>query len=143
MAMSPGQYLRKRREAAELTLDDVALRIETVPTIAASARAAWLAQIEADILPVPDGFTDAILRPGVFSFDADVLEWLIDLYGSREGVEPRVCRGCGCTEFDPCVDAHSIGCAWADSSRMLCTACLPVDVEAAIAVPASSAGAAA
>lgn len=34
-----------------------------------------------------------------------------------------VCRKCGCTEFDPCVDAIGECCAWADDNQVCCNFC--------------------
>lgn len=36
---------------------------------------------------------------------------------------PGTCKVCGCTETTPCED----GCAWADSSRTVCTACVELE----------------
>lgn len=140
MAMSPGQYLRKCRERAGLVLDDVAIGLDTVPPVAASVRVAWLGQIEADIVPVPDGLAAAIVDTGLFTLDADVLDRLIDLYTYRAGLpEPRICRGCGCTHFDPCFEtAVGMSCAWTAEDSTLCTACRPIEPTPQLARSAAS-----
>jgi|SRR5579864_9640923 len=33
-----------------------------------------------------------------------------------------VCRGCGCTEADPCVGTFGT-CAWTDATKRMCTSC--------------------
>lgn len=32
-----------------------------------------------------------------------------------------VCRHCGCSQFDACLDAFDEGCAWADRTERCCT----------------------
>jgi transcriptional regulator with XRE-family HTH domain len=50
--ISPGTYVRIRRQALCLSLEDVALLLGSVPTIPALRRAEWLASIEADVTPL-------------------------------------------------------------------------------------------
>ena len=69
--MTPGSYLRQCREAAGLTLDDIALCTETVPPVSARSRAEWLATIEADAAPL--AFETALRLHMLFDFDWDVL----------------------------------------------------------------------
>lgn len=38
-------------------------------------------------------------------------------------VGDRVCRNCGCGEFDPCLSDAGDACGWAEPD--LCTACVP------------------
>ena len=52
MSHAPGTYLTDQREAAGMTLLDVALRIETIPAVAASVRVDWLRAIEGGLAPV-------------------------------------------------------------------------------------------
>ena len=49
---TPGQYLKQRRLAAGWTHEDIALRIETSPPVAAIVRAALVALIETDMVPM-------------------------------------------------------------------------------------------
>lgn len=65
--MTPGAYLRGCREAAGLTLDDVALCTETIPPVSARSRAEWLATIENDAAPI--AITTALRLHTVFEFD--------------------------------------------------------------------------
>jgi transcriptional regulator with XRE-family HTH domain len=50
--ISPGTYVRIRRQALCLSLEDVALLLGSVPTIPALRRVEWLASIEADVTPL-------------------------------------------------------------------------------------------
>lgn len=75
MHSSPGTYLRQMREAASLTIDDVALATETTPPVCARVRAEWLAAIEADTAPIAIATLDALER--VFPFERQVLDGLI------------------------------------------------------------------
>lgn len=114
MTLTPGQYLRKRREAAGLSIDDVAERILTVPRWAEHLRRGWLEQIEADEMPAT--FNTIVVLHQVMQFDLRILVAL-----SVEGEDaPRLCASCACSEADPCVD-HSGPCSWA--SNDLCSAC--------------------
>jgi transcriptional regulator with XRE-family HTH domain len=49
---SPGLFLRAGRVSTGLSIEDLALRLETVPHISAHDRAEWLAMVEADRAPV-------------------------------------------------------------------------------------------
>ena len=81
MLKTPGRYLRQLREAAGLSLDDVALRTETIPPVSAHRRAEWLAEIEADISPPPLGLAEAL--EDCFKVDPVVLDTLV---ADREGM---------------------------------------------------------
>lgn len=114
MTLTPGQYLRTRREAAGLSIADVAERIATVPRWAQHLRRGWLAQIESDQMPA--SFNTIVVLHQVMQFDLGVLVAL-----SAEGVEaPRLCVVCGCSEADPCV-GHAGPCSWISKDR--CSAC--------------------
>ncbi len=114
MMLTPGQYLRKRREAAGLSIDDVAERIATEPRWAEHLRRGWLEQIESDQMPAT--FRTIVVLHQVMQFDMAVLVAL-----SAEGcVEPRLCIVCACSEADPCI-GQSGPCSWVDVD--LCSAC--------------------
>ncbi len=127
--LTPGQYIAKRRAAAGLSIDDVAISLATVPRLGEVDRIAWLQRIEADVSPVTfDVF--AVLTVCV-PMDAMVLRELIALADACDDTleAPRLCRTCACSEFDPCEDEHGATCGWADHD--LCTACAPAAAEAA------------
>lgn len=50
--VTPGAFVRQYREARHLTLEQVALMLETVPRVSARSRAEWLGLIEADEAPI-------------------------------------------------------------------------------------------
>lgn len=130
--MTPGTYIAKRREAAGLTREDVALAFDSVPAVSARARAEWLAQIEADIIPVPAGFIEAV--SGVIAFDPAVLQALVDRHCASADIRPPlICKTCACSWEDPCIDASGRACAWANVAGTLCTACAPHPAAAATA----------
>jgi hypothetical protein len=117
--MTPGQYLRKRREASGRSIEDLTLALETVPAVSAAARAEWLRQIESDLVPVPDTLAAAIAETGLMRFDADMLDRLADHYTRRDTWNDlSVCRACGCSEWDACEPA----CHWVEPD--LCSGCV-------------------
>lgn len=136
MAMSPGTYLRLRREAAELTIADVAEKIGTLPfRIPLPDRSDWIARIEADTQPLDPPSITALGH--AYSFDFGVLEWLIDLHVHKADLpHPRLCRVCACSEWDPCIaDLTCAGsCHWVGED--LCSACVgKPDPAAATSAP--------
>ena len=115
MTLTPGKYLRTRREAAGLSIADVAERIATAPRWAQHLRRGWLAQIESDQMPA--SFNTIVVLHQVLQFDLGVLVAL-----SAEGVEaPRLCVVCACSEADRCVGLAG-PCLWISDDR--CSACL-------------------
>ncbi len=120
MTMTPGDYLRLRREAAGLSIEDVAARIETAPHVPHRDRAAWLKAIENGIAPLSNG--SAILLRFMFRFDPVVLDTLAARVSGYEVEVPAICRLCGCSEFDACGTARA-PCAWADEAKSVCDGC--------------------
>ena len=120
--MSPGTYLSLRRKAAGLALEDVAARIFTDPRLSQRDRADWLSRIERDV--AKPGVDVMAALGQLFSFDPYVLGYLVDLHGDMNFAleAPQICRRCGCTEADACVQAFGEGCSWVE--RDLCSACL-------------------
>lgn len=121
--MTPGAYLRKRREAAGLTLEDVAIRVGTMPPVSARTRGEWLATIEADAAPI--AIATAFALRDCFRFDPHVLDALITLHAGHLATEPampQLCRECGCSWHDPCLGRDLTGCAWVAGDPTLCTA---------------------
>lgn len=115
--MSPGTYLAKRRHAAGLELEDVALRVETTPHLNLRDRVDWLRRIEADISPITIVNASALLC--VFPFSGSVLVQLSALRDVQDAVTvgPRLCRECACSELDACEPA----CWWVEQD--LCSTC--------------------
>jgi len=119
--VTPGAYLCLRRTAAGLTLDDVALMTETTPPVSARSRAEWLGLIEADEMPIAAETVEALR--GAFPFDPHVLIHLIAIHAGGPVTPPQLCRACGCSWNDACLDDHDQGCAWSAGDPTLCTAC--------------------
>ncbi|WP_130322364.1 helix-turn-helix transcriptional regulator [Sphingomonas sp. BK036] len=114
MTLTPGQYLRTRREAAGLSIADVAERIATAPRWAQHLGRGWLAQIESDQMPA--SFNTIVVLHQVLQFDLGALVAL-----SAKGVEaPRLCVVCACSEADRCVGLAG-PCLWISDDR--CSAC--------------------
>lgn len=142
---SPGTYLRLRREAQRLSIDDVAAVVRTDPDVPLAARAELLRAIEADLTPISDVVIGSLMRAadvGSFRFDPEVLVRLIDIAaGDTSRKPPRLCRKCACSEFDAChcgsQGGHWIGCHWIEPD--LCSACAPSEAPAAALQPESRA----
>ena len=121
MAMTPGTYLRKRREAAGKTVELVMAEIGTVPRIAELDRQDWLRRIEADQAPI--GTLTAAALSHAIRFDFEILEQLTDLYECNADLpEPQLCRVCACSYMDPCMSGLT-GCHWEEPD--LCSHCAP------------------
>lgn len=117
--MTPGAYIRLRRQAAGLTPLEVEAELgEDVTRLSVA-----LEFLEADRIKATYG--DARLLGRVFPISAAIVSEL------GCGTSPAICRSCGCSEFDPC-DEGGRGCAWAQPD--LCTSCLP---DRAAAKPAA------
>lgn len=115
--MTPGTYLRLRRQADDLSIDDLALMIGSVPADKHIARAELIRTIEADILPV--SLAMALVFAVAISIDLDVLGQLVEAHAHRPADVPQICRTCGCTDDRACPS----GCSWAEPD--LCSACVP------------------
>lgn len=124
--MTPGTYLRLRRTAAGLTVEDLALRIDTQVPVSARSRAEWIGLIEDDVAVIGADVVQALRdlkRMDAFAFDPHVLWQLIAIHAGAEIDPPAVCGRCGCSWNDPCADLGHDPCAWADPAETLCTAC--------------------
>ena len=75
---TPGHYIRSRRKAAGMSIDDVALCVETDPPVAASRRAEWLDDIERDIMGVRPTTAVALYAIPRLAIDLNVLATLIE-----------------------------------------------------------------
>lgn len=136
--MKPGTYIKKRREAAGLSLGEVARQLAAMQFgIVRLDRANLLAELE-HIEADEAGLTLAqaqVLR-NVFSLDVGVYDQLLDRHlaakDAREALPlPQICRGCGCSFFDACVPTTlDEACHWAAPD--LCSAC--ADNPAAVVV---------
>lgn len=118
MVLTPGAYLRHRREAALLSIGDVADMFHTQPRWSELERIDWLQRIECDV-EQPTFRTLVALR-ACFTFDLDVLGDLVAIAHGGAVEAPRLCRICACSERDACHD-HGGTCSWTDQD--LCSAC--------------------
>lgn len=127
---TPGSYLKTRRTAQLLTLQDVAARIPTSPHVPEHDRINWLERIEADLDPASIHTIDALYS--AFRFDKSVLAALAAIgRGERDPQHaPRICRICACSWRQPCVCGDE-ACAWV-KGQDLCTACADDLIDAAI-----------
>jgi hypothetical protein len=116
--LSPAEYLRLRRKAAKLSIAEVAARLAPDSALRGEA-ATFLRLIEKPGNRVSRN--DTLLRlEAVFPFDPSVYTQLCDEPADRH---PQVCRGCGCSHWDPCDTDGRGPCAW--SSASTCTRCAP------------------
>lgn len=141
--MTPGAYLRLRRVAAGLTVDQVALllgRVEGSPVATRNAVAAYRNELllleqgsgamtpeRAQLLGRLQGMVVGRLHD-VFAFDHQVYLDLVAIAADPEGElpRPRVCRACGCTWNHPCDHSSYGACAWvetADDEAPICSHC--------------------
>lgn len=73
--VSPGTCIRLRREELGLTVEQVALQLETDPGVCAQRRGAWLIDIEADAVAISD--RTALVLHDVLGVDLRVLaHWI-------------------------------------------------------------------
>jgi hypothetical protein len=115
-AITPGTYLRMRREAANLSIEQVA-QICWSDGIGLAAAIAAIEEAEADHALLEGA--DLIRLLQAFRF-APSIYWQI----AQDLRVPPLCRMCGCSWDDACEEAPGIGCAWTDPTKTLCTNCL-------------------
>lgn len=135
--MSPGEYLRKRREAAGISAAEVARQLALMHFgNMTSPRAAILAELErAEDSTMPLSLAQAQVLRNVFPLDAAIYEALAqhhfaDQASRAELTQPRVCAACACSWNDPCRIHARRGtsvidwpCSWSPDRPELCTAC--------------------
>ncbi|MDB5690286.1 MAG: hypothetical protein JWL91_2162 [Sphingomonas bacterium] len=124
--LTAGKYFQKRREAAALSIDDVAERIVAPGWGAVHLTANFVREIEADRIVAEDA---SLTRISERAFP-------VDRYVYRQLVAglavPALCRVCACSWMDACIgDAGP--CAWAEPD--LCTACVSRPLVTALAAP--------
>lgn len=117
---TPGQYLKLRRRAAGLSIEMLALGLDSVPPVSHRTRVGWLEAIEKDAQPITPG--TAILLHKLFRFDPTILDVLLLRAAGRAVEVPPICRGCGCSFHDPCM-VGLLGCSWSTGDPSLCTIC--------------------
>jgi hypothetical protein len=125
--VTPGTYLRMRREAACLSIDDVAQRI-VAPWGKLHLSARWIYEVEADRLAAEDASLQRLRT--AFQFDPYIYRQL-----AAGLATPTLCRVCACSWMDACLDDREMPCSWVKSEPDLCTAC----VDKPAAAPAAAA----
>lgn len=116
--LTAADYLRLRRQAAKVSIADVATLMST-EGVKRSETIAFLRLIETPGARVSR--TDTLLRlQRAYPFDPAVYGQLCDEPADRH---PQICRGCGCSHWDPCDVDGSGPCAWSTPSA--CTNCVP------------------
>lgn len=114
--IAPAEYLALRRAASGLTIDQVAARILASYQFGkkmgkSAARAEILALLrlaERRGVVVRDKETLDRIRRG-YDFDPHVYRQLATAPAKRL---PKICRGCGCSDHDPCHSADMNPCRW-------------------------------
>lgn len=128
--MSPGSYIERRRHAAGLTIEDVALMLGH-DTAEAAELVDQLAELEDDAVALGgEAFLLVDRLRGAFPFDPTIFAALVGVATDDNPARPvpQICRVCGCSWNDACVHAASgYVCSWAEDD--LCTACQSVIAE--------------
>lgn len=125
--LTPQAYLALRRRAARLSVEDAAALIhdragQHRTRARRQGRSAELAELRALIRQLESPgvlarhVTTLDLLSAAFPLDVNVY---FQLAHEPVDVHPAVCRGCGCSQWDPC--ANEGGCRWASAD--LCTRC--------------------
>lgn len=113
--MTPANYLRLRRNAADLTIAQIAEQL--MPRIAYQLMtAAFLRALETDRYTAKNRIHIERLAK-VFPLDPDVYFQLVE----SPADDIRICSGCGCSAYDPCTVADG-PCQWRAPDA--CGACL-------------------
>lgn len=157
--MTPGTYLRKRREAAGVSLELAAVAFlprSDPPFPRPTWRAAdglgpvaivrqivsVLSKLESDQLHV-DGIALMQLT-GVVPFEREAYDRLVALHLGVDVAPPSICRECGCGVLTACIERIESGihgcfaehaCAWSETDPNLCTACERREAQAAADLP--------
>ena len=122
-----GDYLRLRREAAGLSIDDVALFVAPDDSaIGAVAGQLRLVELGEQVPPAP--FVDRLHE--AFRFDRRMFDLLVFI-----AIEIRVCRSCGCSDLCRCKPEGSGDCVWSTEHPDLCTECTHRAAAIAPALP--------
>lgn len=137
--MTPGTYLRKRREAAGVSRELAAVAFMPCsnppyhpPTLVAQVLniARWLGELESDQRQV-DGIA-LMQMSGVVPFEREAYDRLVALHLGVDVAPPSICRECGCGVLTACID-QGHPCAWSEADPNLCTACERREAQAAAA----------
>lgn len=126
LPMTPGTYLRKRREASGFSIRACAERFAAVddPALAGLYANQWRSA-ERDISPLGSPFSARIAT--LIGFDNAIYDRLVAIRFGHNLPVPQICKTCACSWNDPCIsegiDLIESPCSWAEAD--LCTACVP------------------
>lgn len=133
--MTPGTYLNKRRMAAGLEPLELARHMAGMPWPIGEPSPAqirhfigYLHRLELDHATLTRAQFE-VLREAL-PIDVTVYYDLVALRDDgpdSELSQPNVCRVCGCSHFNACVDQAGRPCAWTSVENNLCTACALTD----------------
>lgn len=116
--MTPARYLQLRREAAGLSILQIAEHLASKPGDVSLALSVIRSLEQPGIRARHRSTLDSLRR--AFPFDIDVYRQLCEEPAERH---PQICRGCGCSTYDACVEADGYTCClWAVPT--LCTRCM-------------------
>lgn len=115
---TPGAYLKHRRQAALLTVDDVAARVSSEPRVAQHLRAEQIELIEADAQPAT--FATIVALNRVIPFDLGILARLVAISQGHNYSAPQLCRICAHADQDWMIPGQRTA-GWADPD--LCQRC--------------------
>lgn len=122
--ISPGTYLRKRRIAAGLTIQQAAPAINEKsiysPILRGIMESAW-DQAEKDIALF--GSVGSIRIARALPFDSEIYDRLVAIRFGHNLPIPQICRSCGCSWNDPCICADDGPCSWSVHDPELCSVC--------------------
>lgn len=125
--MTPGTYLRKRREAAGWTLKEVVCALVCLPDALRPVGGMQMRRLAERLIDAEndeDNLTvaQASLLRRLYPFDLGIYECLeLCFHGCAVPVS-RICSDCGCSWHDACLTDHG-PCAWSETHPELCTAC--------------------
>jgi hypothetical protein len=140
--MSPGTYIRLRRESAGLDLNQVGAALGRTPAARADVRrdVFLLEEDRPPASPQRDHLHTIARLRGLFPFDTDIALVLIGFAAdpASDLPSPRICTGCGCTWNDGCGKREGVRfCCWRDDDTDRCTACPPALDLAPVTRPAN------
>lgn len=119
--MSPGTYLRKRREAGNISLATLASAM--FPGANVSSQAAvreLLAEVEANRATIDSRFSASIARH--LHMDSEIFDRLTAIHHGCDLPVPQICRQCACSWNDACLSPAG-PCAWSRQDSNICTRC--------------------
>ncbi|EJU14802.1 hypothetical protein LH128_01824 [Sphingomonas sp. LH128] len=128
--MSPGTYLQKRREAAGLTVEQLAVALGVSPGTIRPIRGGDFDRLKARLLAAEKGnpsltMQQAALVRRIFHFDLSIYELLLireSCETPSDFPEPQICSGCGASWLDTCACPAAPAAALAPNPT-ICTVC--------------------